>query len=59
MRCCDRTSVHLSASSLQNLAVPLVFYPLSVSRWNDLGDLVFDGVGQVGFKSRVNALLLG
>ena len=29
-RCCDRTSVHLCASSLQNLGVPQVVNPLSV-----------------------------
>ena len=34
------------------------FVPLSVSLWNDLRDLVFDGVGQAGFKSRANAFLL-
>ena len=33
------------------------FIPLSVSRWNDLGDPVFDGVGLSGFKSRANAFL--
>ena len=26
----------------------------SVSLWNDLADLVFDGVGLAGFKSRAN-----
>ena len=31
---------------------------LSVSRWNDLSDPVFDGVGLAGFKSRANAFLL-
>ena len=34
------------------------FVPLSVSFWNDLADLVFDGVGLVGFKSRANVFLL-
>ena len=34
------------------------FVPLSVSRWNDLADSVFDGVGLAGFKSRANAFLL-
>ena len=34
------------------------FIPLSVSLWNDLSDPVFDGVGLVGFKSKVNAFLL-
>ena len=34
------------------------FIHLSVSRWNDLGDPVFDGVGLAGFKSRANAFLL-
>ena len=34
------------------------FIPLSVSLWNDLVDLVFDGVGLAGFKSRSNAFLL-
>ena len=34
------------------------FILLSVSLWKDLGDPVFDGVGLVGFKSRVNAFLL-
>ena len=32
--------------------------PFSVYLWNDLSDPVFDGVGQAGFKSRANALLL-
>ena len=31
------------------------FVPLSVSLWNEVGDPVFDGVGQAGFKSRANA----
>ena len=30
----------------------------SVSFWNGMPDPVFDGVGQTGFKSRVNAFLL-
>ena len=34
------------------------FIPLSVSRWNDPSDPVFDGVGLAGFKSRSNAFLL-
>ena len=34
------------------------FVLLSISLWNDLSDLVFDGVGLVGFKSRANAFLL-
>ena len=33
------------------------FVPLSVSRWNDHSDPVFDGVGRAGFKSRANAFL--
>ena len=36
----------------------MTFVPLSVSLWNDLADLVFDGVGLAGFKSRANAFLL-
>ena len=32
--------------------------PLSVSLWNNLSDLLFDGVGLAGFKSRANAFLL-
>ena len=36
----------------------MTFIPLSVSLWNDLADLVFDGVGLSGFKSRSNAFLL-
>ena len=32
--------------------------PFSVSLWNDLANLVFDGVGLAGFKSRANASLL-
>ena len=32
--------------------------PFSVSLWNDLASLVFDGVGLAGFKSRANASLL-
>ena len=34
------------------------FIPFSLSLWNDLSDLVLDGVGLVGFKSRANAFLL-
>ena len=34
------------------------FIPFSVSLWNDLANLVFDGVGLAGFKSRANASLL-
>ena len=34
------------------------FIPCSVSLWNDLANLVFDGVGLAGFKSRANATLL-
>ena len=34
------------------------FILLSVSLWNDLADLVFDGVGLAGFKSRANAFQL-
>ena len=34
------------------------FIPFSVSLWNDLSDLVFDGVGLACFKSRANAFLL-
>ena len=57
-RCCDRTSVRLCASSLQNLAVPQDFYfPVSIS-WNDLGDPAFDGMGLEGFKTKANAPLL-
>ena len=33
------------------------FILLSVSLWNDLSDLVYDGVGLTGFKSRANAFL--
>ena len=31
---------------------------LSMSLWNDLANPIFDGVGLVGFESRVNAFLL-
>ena len=34
------------------------FVPVSVSLWNNLSELVFDGVGLAGFKSRANAFLL-
>ena len=34
------------------------FVPLSVSLWNVLADLVFDGVGLAGFKTMANAFLL-
>ena len=34
------------------------FIHLSVSLWNNLGDLVFDGVGLPGLKNRANAGLL-
>ena len=35
------------------------FVPLSVYLWNDLADLVFDGVGLAGFKSRANFSFVG
>ena len=50
--------MYLCATSLQNLAVPQDFSPLSVSLWNDLVDPVFDGVGLADFKNRVIAFLL-
>ena len=34
------------------------FIPLSVFLWNDLADLVFDGVGLAGFKCGAKAFLL-
>ena len=34
------------------------FIPFSVSLWNDLSDLVFDGVGLAGFMSKANTFLL-
>ena len=51
-RCFGHTSVYLCISLLQHLTVPQDFYSFSVSLWNDLADLVFDGVGLVGFKRR-------
>ena len=52
-RCCDRTSVHLCASS----QYCMTFILLSVSQWNDLGNHEITGVGLVGFKNRANAFL--
>ena len=57
-RRCDRISVHLWASSLQNLAVPQDFYLVVSISVNGLGDPVFDGVGVTGFKTRANAFSL-
>ena len=37
---------------------PRTSIPLSVSLWIDLSDMVFDGVGVVGNKSRANVFLL-
>ena len=55
-RCSGRTSVHLCAASLQNLAVyHMTFIPLLVSLWNDLANPVFDFVGLADFNSRANA----
>ena len=34
------------------------FILLLLSLWNELGDLVIDGVGLAGIKSRANAFLL-
>ena len=52
----DRTSEHLCASSLQNLAVSQDFFSLvSEERFSDPA---FDGVGLAGVQSRVNAFLL-
>ena len=42
----------------RTLQYRITFVPLSVSRWNDLADPVFDGVVLAGFKSRANASLL-
>ena len=36
----------------------MTFIPISVSLWNDLANLVFEGVGLAGFKSMENAFLL-
>ena len=53
------TSVHLYASSLQNLAVSPDFYSLvCISVERSYSDPVFDGVGLAGFKSRANAFLV-
>ena len=49
--CSGRTSVYLFDFSLQKLAVPPTFIPLSVSLWNDLAGSVFDGVGLAGLKA--------
>ena len=46
---------HPRCSTSQHLRT---LVPLSVSLWNDLSDPVFDDVGMVGFKSRVNAFQL-
>ena len=54
-RCCDHTSVHLCASSLQNLAVPQKFILLPASLWNYLGDPVFDG----GFQEQAGSKIGG
>ena len=58
-QCCYRTSVHLCAFSLQNLAVSQDFYSLvSISVKRSYSDPVFDCVELAGFKSRANAFLL-
>ena len=60
--CFGRSSVHLCAFSLQNLAVPQKFYcpvTLSVSLFNDLAEPVFDGVRLAGFKSMANDFFIG
>ena len=44
--------------SCRTLQYSRTFIPFSVSLWNDLAKLVFDGVGLAGFKSRANASLL-
>ena len=36
----------------------ITFIPLQMSLWNDLSDPLFESVGLMGFKSRVNAFLL-
>ena len=54
--CCDRTSVHLCASSLQNLAVLQDFCsPVSISVE---GVPVFNGVGH-GFQELGQCLFIG
>ena len=60
MHICICTCAHtlMNTLMLRNLAVPLGFYSLLVSLWNDLVDPVLDGVGLAGFKTRANALLL-
>ena len=48
-----RTSVHLCASSLQNLAVsPDFYYLVSISVERSYSIPLFDGVGLAGFKSQ-------
>ena len=43
---------------MHRFAVHQDFYSVSVSLWNDLADLVFDGVRLADFKSRANVILL-
>ena len=47
-----------ASSSPESLTVPRTFVSHSVPVWNNFGDNVFDGVGLVSFKSRVDASLL-
>ena len=48
--CCDRTSVHLCASSLQNLAVSPDSYSLVSVSVERCSDPVFDGMGLAGSR---------
>ena len=55
----SHTSVYLCTAPLQSLAVPQdLCSPLSVPL-DDLAYLVFDGVGQAGFKSSANDFFNG
>ena len=58
VRCSRRTSVHLCAFLLSNLAVTPEFYSSLSVPLERFANPVFDGVGLAGFNSRANAFLL-
>ena len=55
---CGLHSVLWSQPHCRTSQYSRTFIPLSVSLWNDLANLVFDGVGLAFFKSRGNTFLL-
>ena len=54
----DTCTITYAAPRIRTSQYIRTFILLPVSRWNDLAEPVFDGVGLAGFKRKANAFLL-